>query len=408
VNSRPEAGGQRSEAGGWRLEVDRLTALGNSKPLSVLVGITSKSWGGNEKWATEAALGLAGRGHRVTVFWSHEPLLRELEARGAAALGVELRRVNLWGDVNPVGLASLARLLRETRPDVLLLTKKREYWMGGLTARVVGRPLVALRLGTNRPLTNDLKRRLVFGRFADVVIVNSEMIRETITAAPWLPADRVVVLHNGVDTSEPRRDVGAAFLTRLGAPPGSPVVAGVGRLASLKGFGVLMEAFREVRESFPGARLLILGEGGQRARLEAVRSRLGLEGSVLMPGHADDVRDILSRVDAYVLSSRIEGMANTLLEAMSVGAPIVATDVSGTTEAVRPGIDGLVVPPDNPAALAEALGKLLGDRDLAARLGESARTRAAEMFGMDRMVHELEGMLKSALDDRRREQGASR
>lgn len=375
---------------------------GNSKPLSVVVGVTSKSWGGNEKWATEAALGLAGRGHRVTVFWTHEPLLHELEARGATALGVQLRRVNLWGDVNPAGLASLARLLRDVRPDALLLTKKREYWMGGLTARFVVRPLVALRLGTDRPLPNDLKRRLVFGRFADVVIVNSETIRETITEVPWLPAERVAVLHNGVDLSEPRRDVGEAFLARLGAPPGSPVVAGVGRLASLKGFGVLMEAFVTVREAFPGARLVILGEGGQRARLEAVRARLGLDESVLMPGHANDVRDILSRVDAYALSSRIEGMANTLLEAMSVGAPIVATDVSGTTEAVRPGTDALVVPPDDPAALAAALKKLLGDRELAARLGESARARAMERFGVDRMVTGLEGILTSALEERRR------
>lgn len=368
------------------------TMADDSRRLSILIGITSKSWGGNEKWASEAARGLAERGHRVCVFWTHEPVFHELEARG-----LDARRLNLWGDLNPVGLRSLARLMKDVRPDVLMLTKQREYWMGGLTARFVGSPLVVLRFGSNRPLVNDLKRRLAFGKFADAVIVNSHLVKDTITTAPWLSADKVFVLHNGVETSAPRPEAGRAFLESVGVPSESPVVVGAGRLMNVKGFDILIEAFSTVLADFPNARLVILGEGGRRDSLARAAARLGIERSVLLPGHSTDVRDVLSQADVYVLSSRYEGMANTLLEAMSVGAPIVATDVSGTTEAVRPYIDALVVPPDDRNALAASMARLLADRELAAKLGESARDRARESFGMDRMVTELEKIIVSSL-----------
>ena len=363
--------------------------------LTVLVGVTSRSWGGNEKWASEAATGLKRRGHRVSVFWSHDEIERELARRG-----LEGRRIRLWGDVNPAGLFSLLRLMRDVRPDVVILTKQREYWMGGLLAPLARRPLVVLRQGLNRPLANDLKRRLAFGTFADAVIVNSNLAKETLLASPWLDPEKVVVLMNGVRSEPPVIERGESFIRSAGVPTGAPIVAAAGRLTSQKGFDILIEAFATVADARPSAVLLILGEGGQRATLEReVRSR-GLAERVLIPGHTDHVRDVLAVSDVYALSSRNEGMANTLLEAMSVGAPIAATDVSGTREAIRPGVDGLVVPPDDPAALASAILKLLEDRSLASRLGASARSRAIEQFPRERMITELESLIRDRLAGR--------
>ena len=366
-----------------------------ARRLKVTIGITSRSWGGNEKWASEAARGLAARGHDVTVFWSYEPVFRELARRGIAS-----RRVRLWGDLNPVGFASLVRLLREIRPDVLVLTKQREYWMGGLAARFSGRPLVVLRLGLSRPLRDDFKRRSAFGRRADLVVVNSNDVRETVTRSEWLDADKVRVLLNGVETSPPDAEAGGRALEELGVPEGAPLLVSVGRLTRQKGFDILIDAFALVVEEEPGARLVILGEGGLRAALERAARESGVDGAVVFAGHRHDVRDIVAAADVYVLSSRNEGMANTLLEAMSVGAPIVATDVSGTTEAVRDGVDALVVPPGDPGALAEAALNLLRDRELAARLGSSAAARARQRFSFDRMAAELEAMFLEKLGRR--------
>ena len=197
-----------------------------ARSLTILFGVTSRSWGGNEKWALEAARSLRARGHGVKVLWSYAPILEQLEARGLPA-----RRLRLPGDVNPVSFFSFARAVRAERPDVLVLTKQREYWVGGLAARLAGRPLVALRLGLARPLKDDLKRRLSFGRFADLVIVNSRGVADALGASPWFDQRKVRVLLNGVDGSpcDPARRKEAARVAgrvlrarpRSSAPGGS-------------------------------------------------------------------------------------------------------------------------------------------------------------------------------------------
>ncbi|HYW69218.1 MAG TPA: glycosyltransferase [bacterium] len=369
--------------------------------LKVVVGITSRSWGGNEKWASEAARGLSALGHDTLAFYSYEPVGRELSARGVRA-----RKIRLWGDVNPAGFTSLVRLLRELRPDVLILTKQREYWMGGLAARMAGRPLVVLRQGLRRPIREDYKGRVAFGRMADLVVVNSEDVREVVASPEWLDGSKVRVLLNGVEMSAPDVERGRRALTELGVPEGARVLVSAGRLTRQKGFDLLIRAFVPVVKEAPGVRLLILGEGGQRGALEAEALESGVADAVVFAGHRTDVRDLVAASDVYVLSSRNEGMANTLLEAMSVGAPIVATDVSGSAEAVRDGVDGLIVPSEDGRALSAAVLRLLGDPDLAARLGGSAREQAELRFSYDRMASEFESMLIEAIEARRGQPGA--
>lgn len=367
-----------------------------TRPLGIVVGITSRSWGGNEKWASDAALGLAKRGHRVTVLWTHEPVHRELTARGLRS-----RRVRLRGDLDPVGFVSLVSVLRRERPDVLILTKQREYWLGGLAARLTGNPLVVLRMGLRRRLRDDFKRRASFGRLADLIIVNSSDVRETLLESAWIDPDRVLVLLNSVSLDPVEGGQGRRLVESLGLPSGSPVVCGAGRLTRQKGFDLLMESFVMVRKSVREARLLILGEGGQRQALEQKAASVDVSDRVVFAGHRGDVREVLSAVDVYVLSSRNEGMANTLLEAMSVGAPIVATDVSGTTEAVTDGVEALVVPSEDASALADAIVRLLEDRALASELGNAARKRAEAQFGRERMMGELIEALERGLARKR-------
>jgi len=366
-----------------------------ARRLAVVLAVTSRSWGGNEKWALGAASSLAARGHRVVVLWSHEPVRLEIAARGLPG-----RRVRLPGDLNPASFASLACALRAERPDAVILTTQRGYWVGGVAARLArgGRPLVALRLGLCRRPQDDLKRRLSFGRLADLVIVNSREISEMLRAVPWFDHGKVRVLLNGVETSPVDRAEGRRLVESLGVPPGAPAVVAAGRLARMKGFDVLIRAFRAVLGPAPDARLVLMGEGGRRRELEDEAARSGVARAVVFAGHRTDVREVMAGADVFALPSRNEGMANALLEAMSVGAPIVATGVSGTSEAVRDGEDALVVPPEDETALAAAVVRFLEDRALALRLGASAAARAASRFTYERMGEELERMLVDALD----------
>lgn len=201
---------------------------------------------------------------------------------------------------------------------------------------------------------------------ADAIITVSEAARAFFLAKALGP--RVVLIPNGV------------------AVPATPVADGgddvvyVGTLKEQKGVDVLLRAWAAM-----GARrerLLLLGDGPERAKLEELAGALGVGGSVRFEGMRDDVDAYLRRARAFVLPSRWEGMPNALLEAMSYGLPCVATDVDGSRDLVEDARSGLLARPDDPEALAAALARILDDRALAAALGTAARARVEQSFSL--------------------------
>lgn len=153
------------------------------------------------------------------------------------------------------------------------------------------------------------------------------------------------------------RDLASRQLKRaeLGIPPGAPLVGSIGRLTAQKGYSTLLEAAAHVRAELPNAHLLIVGEGELRAELERQADKLGLADRAHLTGPRQDVDELLPAFDLFVSSSLWEGLPTVILESMAAGVPVVATDVSGTRELVRHGVTGLLVPPGDAAALAEAM-----------------------------------------------------
>jgi len=145
-----------------------------------------------------------------------------------------------------------------------------------------------------------------------------------------------------------------------------------GRLAPVKGIDTLLEAWSAVSPRFPGCLLLILGEGPMRDFLKEKASRLGIAGSVLFPGRVDGIERYYRASDLFVLSSKVEGLPNALLEAMATGLPVVATRVGGVPDVVRDGENGLLAVPGEPSSLARGIAALLGDETLRASLGAAA------------------------------------
>ena len=358
----------------------------------LLVLNTSRSWGGTEFWAVQAAAGLARRGVAVRFLVSGEPL-----AGAVAAEGLDHGRVCLRADGDLFAVMRLCREFAGFRPHAVLATRWREFLLAGLAARMLGprRPRFALGLGQYLVPRDDLKRRLIF-RLADRVIVNAPEIREGLLQRPWISPGLVAVVINGLDlaTWRPRwepasRAAGAALRARFGIPSTAPLLLSVGSLTPVKGHSVLLHAMARLRERLPGVRLLILGEGFLRAELEAQRRRLGLDGIVLMPGFTGNVAPAMAAADLLVLSSTNEGMAWVLIEAAASGLPAVATDVSGTRHAVDHRVTGLVVPPCDSCAMARAAEELLADPALRRTMGLRARDLAEERFTADRMLDQL-------------------
>jgi glycosyltransferase involved in cell wall biosynthesis len=361
----------------------------------LLVVNTSASWGGNEHWAVAVARGLAERGRPVRFVWSHDVV-----GERVAAAGLSGRRLILRADADLPALMALRDELLRARAGAVLLTRWREYLLGGLAARLAGRPRTVLRLGLSGVPRDDVKRRLIF-RLADRVIVNAPDIRDDLLTRPWIDPSRVDVVINGLDLeawqpcwSPARRGAAAAWRQAHGIAPSAPLVLTVGNLTGQKDHATLVAATDRLRDRLPDLRVVIAGEGGLRPALQADIERRGLAGAVTLAGFLPDPAAAMAAADLFVLSSVNEGMARVLVEAAATGLPAVTTDVSGARHCVEDGRTGRVVAVGDAAALADAMHDVLdlpADGRLA--MGRRARALAEQRFALGRMLDETEAVL---------------
>jgi glycosyltransferase involved in cell wall biosynthesis len=208
----------------------------------------------------------------------------------------------------------------------------------------------------------------------------------------------VQVVRNGVSVAHFTRDheAGAALRARLGIAPDAPVMGTVAVFRAQKRLVEWLRVARSVAEALPAARFLLVGAGPLQAEVDAAIAEFGLQDRVVLPGLQDDVRPWLAAMDVYVMSSEFEGLPVAMLEAMACELPAVCTLVGGIGEVVREGQEGHLVPKDAPGALVAPIVALLSDPARRRRVGEAARLRVADAFGMRRMMGELESIYEQA------------
>lgn len=212
--------------------------------------------------------------------------------------------------------------------------------------------------------------------------------------------EQYVTIPSGVPLSGFRElpaALGAAFRAGQGIPPDAFLIVSVGRLTPIKGFDILLRAFADARFAAGGAFLAIVGEGEERERLELLSRASGIAGRVRFVGALRDVRGALRAADAFVLASRNEGMGRALIEAMAAGLPAIGAAVGGIRTVIRDRENGLLVPPENPAALADALALLAGRTELRAALGRKAAGTVYPAYDENTMVESLAALYKEIL-----------
>jgi len=224
---------------------------------------------------------------------------------------------------------------------------------------------------------------------ADAVVSISRDVTRELNDAGYDPA-KVHPIPNGVPVPgrpwQRRADWRAA-----------PRAVFVGRLAREKGLDTLLAAWPAVVAAFPGARLTLVGEGPERPALEAAVRRLGLAGSVELPGASADPSDRLRAADLFVLPSREEGMSVALLEAMAMGVPLVATSIPGNRRLIQDRKHGRLVPPDDPAALARAVRDQWGEFDRAFQMTRAARLRVEHEFSITAVARKHMGLFRGLI-----------
>jgi len=337
-------------------------------------------WRGGQNQVLLTAKGMAARGHRVVLACRSGGAL-EARARGE---GLDVHGLPWAGDLSPRAMLHLARLLRRVRPDVLHLHDPHAL-AAGLLARRAAPPTRAV--ATRRvdfPLRGPLSRWKY--RSCGRVIAVSRKIAEVL-GAQGVPAERIRVVYEGVP-DRPGVAGGREALAELGVPAGCPVVGNVAALTDHKDHATLVEAAARVRPRLPEARFVVVGDGPLRPRLEAMCRERGLLDRWIFAGFRHDLDRLFPAFTVFCLSSHMEGLGTSLLDAMAFSRPVVATATGGIPEAVEDGVTGRLVPVRDPEALADALVQLLTDTDKAGAMGAAGRRRFEERFTAERMVDE--------------------
>jgi L-malate glycosyltransferase len=341
--------------------------------------------GGTEKQVVLLAQGLRARGVDVRVLLMFKGGPREPGLREAGIPVVHLGFVSSTAGLrllpaNAVAFVRLVRRLRRLRPDIVHAFLFHSYVTAAPAARLAGvRVLVA-----GRRSLGDFKRgrRVLLAverlatRMTDLLIANAEAVAQDTWRHERVRPHKITTVYNGLPES--------AFEPVIPAELDSaaPVVLCIANLKPDKGHRFLLDAVARLRDQDLPCTLALVGDGPERGGLEKQAATLGID--VRFLGTRTDIEPLLARADVVALPSLHEGMSNAVMEAMAAGRPVVATDVGGTGELLRD--RGVLVPPSDDEALAEGLGRVLRDSELAACLGERARAWSLQHLHADAMV----------------------
>lgn len=344
--------------------------------------------------------GMRAAGWEVTAVCSDGAFVPALRAQGYRVETLSIAR-----RVNPVtalrSIFALMRLIRRERFDVLHAHTPVAALLGRIAARLAGVPLViytahGFYFHDEMP---SLKRRAYMalewlgGRLTDYLFTQSAEDAEAAARHGIMRADQVLAIGNGVSVArfDPAKQDRAAARHELGIPVHVPVIGIVGRLVQEKGYVEFLLAAEAVGMQYPDVHFLVVGErlaSDHNAHIEAelARARQALSARLILAGMREDVPTMLAAMDIFCLPSYREGMPRTIIEAMMMGKPVVATNIRGAREEVIAGQTGLLVPTRDPGALARAFTRLLDDRVLCERLGKAGRERALALYDEQRIV----------------------
>ncbi|MGC4082194.1 MAG: glycosyltransferase [Vicinamibacterales bacterium] len=351
---------------------------------------TARSWRGGQNQVLLTVNGLRAIGHRAALV-AHP----DGELRRRAQEGLDLIPIAPRSEVDLSAGWRLSRVIRRLQPDVIqahdphaVAMASMALSLGAASRTREGRRSPAL-VATRR-VDFHLKAN-AFSRWkyrqVDCFIAASEAIRQMLIA-DGIDADRVVTVHEGIDVDAIDAVAAVNVHEALWLPHHAPLIGNVAALVAHKGQRFFIEAAHLVVRKVPDARFVILGEGELREHLEHLVREHHLEKHVLLPGFRTDVIGCIKGFDLFVMSSVTEGLGTSSLDAMACRKAVIGTSAGGIPEVVAHGRTGLIVPPRDPEALADAIVTLIQDDALRQQMADAGYARVRERFTVERMVAE--------------------
>ncbi len=339
---------------------------------------TERGWRGGERQVLWLAHELKRRGYgSVIAARSNEPL-----AQRARDEGIEFIACNPKNEMDPVAAWRLRREMQARGITIVHAHTAHAVAVAGIATLNSSIPLVVARRVDFR-LRDNIGTRWKYGRAAAIIAISDAVSR--VLQDCGIQQSRIHVVADGVDMHRTVQPATREMLAALGVAAHGPLVVQVAQLVGHKDPVNFVRAIAALRAIVPDAQALMVGEGPLRFDVEREIEQLELHELVHLAGYRTDADEILAAADVATLSSREEGMGSVLLDALAFGRAIAATNAGGIPEVIVDGESGLLAPVADPVALGSAIGRLLNDPELAARLARNARVRANE-FSVERMT----------------------
>ncbi len=367
----------------------------NKKKLTILHTEASKGWGGQEVRILREAVGMRKRGHTVIIAAHPESnLLKHLEKEGFRTISITFKRRNFIHIIY-----FLKRFIEKEHIHIVNTHSSKDSWLGLPAARIAGnRPLVLRTRHLSTSIHDGILNKFLYDRLPDFVITTGETIRKQMIEVNRFNPGRIVSIPTGVDTdifnpagthTDIREELNMALST--------PLIGAVSVMRSWKGLDYLVKAMPLILHEIPEARFILAGEGIHRKTLEKTIEETGVGNKVYLLGHRDDVSNIMYSLDIIVHPSYAnEGVPQTILQAMTMGKPVVASDFAPLKEVVIENETGILVPKKDPAAIASAVIRLLRNKDLSKKLGINGRNLALESYSLNSMLDKLETLYQKS------------
>jgi len=369
--------------------------------LNILQTCYSPSWGGLEMQTLEISLQLIRRGHRVT-----------LSCRPATRLATEAERSHIplllhdiRGYLHPIVIARLSSELRHVGIDLIHCQHSRDIATVVPAMLLSGRyrPILLSKRVGSYIVKKDFLHSLTHRHISRVLAISEVIHRNVLDTLP-VPPERVLTLHDAIDTSRysPQHATGKSVRSEFGFTDDVFLVGFVGRISPGKGHGELLHAAAMLKPRYPNVRYLIVGEAsyGEEGYAEQIRhlaGKLGVDDVVTFTGFRKDVPDVMRAFDLFAFPSHAESFGIGLIEAMAIELPVVSTNCDGILDIVVDGETGIMVPPKDAEALARGLSRLLDDPGLRKRMGEAARRRVVALFDQQKQLDRLEQIYADVL-----------
>jgi glycosyltransferase involved in cell wall biosynthesis len=347
--------------------------------------LSSLQIGGGERMALDLAAGQLGAGNDVMVVSLAPPPDGPL-ADAFRGRGIAVERVAKRPGFDLTLPFRLASLFRRRRVGVVHTHNRQPLIFGAPAGKLAGAKVVHTRHGPGRGTRREQWLRRGAATMVDAYVAVSPALAALVRELGDCGDAKLKVIENGVDLGAFGDAAGerAAARAELGIPSDAWAVGSVGRFAKEKNYPLLVRAAAPLLAQ--GTRLLLVGDGGEAAKIRGEIEARGVAPFVSLPGVRHDIPRCLAALDAFALSSRMEGLPLGALEAMAAGLPVVATAVGGLPTLIQDGVTGLLVPSDDEQALARALRRLREDPALARAIGERGREQVHRLYARDAMV----------------------